>query len=92
MIRSATIYLLLLFSVSIYSQEPEYLELVKAEARLQELFNKLYTDSISEKEPLLDTIRVEMNEALSMHGSMEFPWIVSRTTSWLAGRVLPVTR
>ena len=74
MTRSCTIQLLLLISLSLSSQEPAYLELVKAEARIQGLFNQLYTDSISDVEPFLDSIRVEMTAALSMHGSMEFPW------------------
>ena len=64
----------LLFAVSIGAQEPEYLEFVKAEARLQDLFNRLYSGNASETEPLLDTIQKEMTEALSLQGSMDFPW------------------
>jgi hypothetical protein len=74
MIRSVAIILLIFCSLSLFSQEPEYLELVKAEARLQGLFNRLYTDSITEVEPLLDSIRGEIKEALSIPGSLDFPW------------------
>ncbi len=74
MIRSFTIFLFLFISQLIYSQETEYLQLVKAEARLQDLFNQLYSDSVSEVDLLLDTIKLEMTEALSLPASMEFPW------------------
>jgi hypothetical protein len=74
MTRSVTILLFLFFNISLFSQEPGYLELVKAESQLQGLFNMLYSDSLSDVEPLLDSIRVKMSEALSMEGSMDFPW------------------
>ncbi len=73
MIRSFTIFLFLFISQLIYSQETEYLQLVKAEARLQDLFNQLYSDSVSEVDLLLDTIKLEMTEALSLPASMEYP-------------------
>lgn len=74
MTRSVSILLLLLIPLSLFSQESEYLELVKAEARLQGLFNQLYSDSVSDEQPLIDSVRKEMTEALSMQGSMDFPW------------------
>ena len=74
MTRSVPILLLLLIPLSLFSQESEYLELVKAEARLQGLFNQLYSDSVSDEQPLIDSVRKEMTEALSMQGSMDFPW------------------
>ena len=74
MTRSSITLFLLLFPLLLYSQEPFYLELVKAEARLESMFDRLYSDSLSEKEPLLDSLRSGLREALSMQGSMEFPW------------------
>jgi hypothetical protein len=74
MARFITILLYLLTQLSLYSQEPGYLELVKAESQLQDLFNRLYSDSLSDVDPLLDSIRIKMYESLSMEGSMDFPW------------------
>lgn len=74
MTRSFSILLILIFHISLFSQEPEYLELVKEEAQLQDLFNGLYSDSLSDVEPVLDSIGKKMIEALSMQGSMDFPW------------------
>lgn len=74
MTRSVSILLFILIQLSLFSQEPEYLEFVKAEARLQGLFTQLYSDSLSDEQPLLDSIRAEMTNALSMQGSMDFPW------------------
>lgn len=74
MARFAFIFISFLIPLSLSAQEPDYLELVKAETRLQVLFNQLYSDSLSDKEHYLDTIRREITESLSMHGAMDFPW------------------
>ena len=74
MARSAIISISFLISFSLWAQEPDYLEFVKAETRLDLLFNQLYSDSLSDMEPILDTIRSEMTGALSLGGSMDFPW------------------
>lgn len=74
MTRFVSILLFILIPLSLFSQEPEYLEFVKAEARLQGLFTQLYSDSLSDVQPFLDSIQVEMTKALSMQGSMDFPW------------------
>jgi hypothetical protein len=75
MTRFAVVFLTLLIPLAIWAQEPDYLEFVKAEKRLQALFNQLYSDSLSDKEPFLDTIQIEMTEALGKEGSMNFPWM-----------------
>jgi len=74
MVRFTIFFLTCLIPLALWAQEPDYLEFVKAETRLEALFNQLYSDSLSDVEPLLDTIREEMAEALSMEGSMDFPW------------------
>ncbi len=74
MARFAIFFLTFLIPLALWAQEPDYLEFVKAETRLEVLFNQLYSDSLSDEEPLLDTIRREMAGALSMEGSMDFPW------------------
>lgn len=74
MSRFNSILLLLLIPLSIHSQEASYLEFVKAETRLQLLFSRLYSDSLTDVEPLLDTIRNEITEALGQEGSMSYPW------------------
>jgi hypothetical protein len=74
MTRIVSILLSFIVSVQLFSQDPEYLEFVKAESRLNDLFNQLYSDSLSEVEPILDRIQLTMKEALSSYGSMEFPW------------------
>lgn len=74
MTRSSFFLLLLLSPLSVISQEPSYLELVKAEARLESMFDRLYSDSLSDTEILLDSLRVGLTDALSQTGSMDFPW------------------
>ena len=74
MVRVTIFFLTSLIPLALWAQEPDYLEFVKAETRLETLFNQLYSDSLSDVEPLLDTIREEMTGALSTEGSMDFPW------------------
>ncbi|MCK5692486.1 MAG: hypothetical protein KAI08_06540 [Bacteroidales bacterium] len=74
MVRFTIFFLTFLIPLALRAQEPDYLKFVKAETRLEALFNQLYSDSLSDVEPLLDTIREEMAGALSMEGSMDFPW------------------
>ena len=74
MVRFTIFFLTCLIPLALWAQEPDYLEFVKAETRLEALFNQLYSDSLSDVEPLLDTIREEMAGALNMEGSMDFPW------------------
>jgi hypothetical protein len=56
------------------AQQPEYLALVKSESQLQALFKQMYSDSLSEKEALSDSILTIMRHALAEPGSLEFPW------------------
>jgi hypothetical protein len=74
MARFTIFFLTFLIPIALWAQEPDYLEFVKAETRLEALFNQLYSDSLSDVEPLMDTIRGEMEGALNMEGSMDFPW------------------
>jgi len=74
MTRFSFILLQLFFSLAILAQDPSYLEFVKAETRLEALFSQLYSDSLSDVEPILATINNELSEALSLEGSMDFPW------------------
>ncbi len=75
MTRFTVFFCTLLIPLVLCAQEPEYLEFVKSETRLQQLFSRLYTDSLSDVDAVLDTIRIEMTEALSIQGSMDFPWM-----------------
>ncbi|MCK5138011.1 MAG: hypothetical protein KAR19_19660 [Bacteroidales bacterium] len=74
MTRSVSILVLVLFVGLSHAQTPEYLELVKAENRLQELFSQLYSDSLSEVESVLAIIQELMPGILETEGAMEFPW------------------
>ncbi|MEN8203649.1 MAG: hypothetical protein ABFS28_13715 [Bacteroidota bacterium] len=74
MSRFALIILSVLLTVSLHAQEPQYLNMVKAEAMLQDLFVQLYSDSLSEVEPVLTTILDVMPNALSADGAMDFTW------------------
>jgi hypothetical protein len=74
MLRNASILLLVLCCYVAKGQDTGYLEMVKAEEQLQLLFNRLYTDSLSETEAVLDRIQEIMPAALSMDGAMGFPW------------------
>lgn len=74
MTRFISTLVLLLFIGLGHAQTPATLELVKAEGELQELFTELYSDSLSEVKPVLNSIREIMPEALGTEGAMEFPW------------------
>jgi hypothetical protein len=74
MARFSTVFFTLFIPLVLWAQEPEYLEFVKAEKRLQTLFNQLYSDSLSDKESFLDTLQKEMPLVLGKIGSMDFPW------------------
>lgn len=74
MARAITILISFFIAVSIQAQETEYLTLVKAESQLQVLFNQLYSDTLSEVDPLLDSIVSMLRVSLTEPGSMEFPW------------------
>jgi len=72
--RSILFFILVFAFVQVEAQKPEYLPFVKSEARLQSFFEELYSDSLSDGDVLLDSIRREMKEVLSKEGSMDFPW------------------
>jgi hypothetical protein len=74
MARSIFILLVFLIPSSLLGQKPEYLEFVKKESQLHELFNALYADSLSDVDALQDQVHKEMKEVLAMQGSMDFPW------------------
>jgi hypothetical protein len=74
MTRTSIIFLLFFGLAGLRAQDPEYLEFVKAEARLQGMFNQLYSDTLSDSDSLLLHIREEMSNVLAMEGSMDFPW------------------
>jgi hypothetical protein len=74
MSRFIFIVLSFLLVVTVRGQDPQYLDLVKAESMLQDLFIQLYSDSLSDPEPVLTTILDVMPEALSTDGAMDFPW------------------
>lgn len=74
MIRKAISFFLLWMVCSSFAQDPGYLELVRVETELNTLFNRLYADTLSSKEPVLDQIGEIMPEALALNGAMNFPW------------------
>ena len=74
MARALIFFIAVFFTLSMQAQKPEYLTLVKAESELQDLFTQLYSDSLSEKEAVLDSIMVLMRVSLAEPGSMDFPW------------------
>ena len=66
---------ILLFAVSgMMAQEPEILDLAKVESELHDLFNQLYSDSLSASEPILARIHEILPKALETDGGMDFPW------------------
>ncbi len=56
------------------AQESEYHNLAGAESELMELFNSLYSDTLSETDKIIDTIRNIFSEALGQDRSMDFAW------------------
>lgn len=74
MFRSLILLIILLLSHFTFAQTPEYIELVKVETQLKELFDMLYSDSLSAPDSILAQIRQEMPIALVSEGAMEFPW------------------
>lgn len=74
MFRYTLIVLSLFLATMLDAQEPQYLDLVKSESMLQDLFMQLYSDSLSDPEPVLATILDVMPTALSVEGAMDFPW------------------
>lgn len=74
MTRAIATLILLHTVVSIHAQDTDYLELVKAESELEQLFGQLYADTISPPDPLLSRIEEIMSTALATEGSMDFPW------------------
>jgi len=74
MSRSALIIISLFFTGSLLAQEPQYLDLVKSESLLQDLFVQLYSDSLSDTEPVLTSLLEIMPDVLSAEGAMDFPW------------------
>lgn len=74
MYRFTLIIFCLFLTASLRAQEPQYLDLVKSESMLQDLFVQLYSDSLSDVEQVLTTILDVMPDALSAEGAMEFPW------------------
>lgn len=49
-------------------------EMARAEEQLQILFQRLYADSVTDREGVLEEIRRIMPAALSMDGSLKYPW------------------
>jgi hypothetical protein len=74
MSRALTLLMMIVCCAPLRAQTPEYLAMVKAESRLEGMFGQLYSDTLSDVEPLLDSIRTLMSSALSETGSMDFPW------------------
>lgn len=74
MSKVIAILLLGIATIGIIAQEPAYPELVKAESNLQMLFNRLYSDTLQDPQPILDSIAIMMPEVLVKPGAMEFPW------------------
>jgi hypothetical protein len=74
MFRSWYFIILLQLSIPTFAQTPEYIKLVKAEKDLKELFDNLYSDSLSAPDSILSRIQKLMPAALSSEGAMEFPW------------------
>ncbi len=74
MIRLIQIVIFWGVSTVLFSQDPSYLELVKAESDLQQLFNLIYSDTIIDQEPVLEEILQRMSAALELEGAMEYPW------------------
>ncbi len=74
MIRKAVSFFFLSAVCAAFAQDPGYLELVRMEAELNSLFNRLYADSLSSTAPVLDQIGKIMPEALALDGAMNYAW------------------
>ena len=73
MARVLALSIVLSFGLFVQAQEADYLELVKSENLLKKQFNHLYSDTLSDAAPLLDSITASMRMALAQVGSMEYP-------------------
>ncbi len=74
MTRILSILLIITLASPLYGQEPEYLELYKAESQLEALFLELYSDTVEDVEPILNELAELLPDILSMPGAMEYPW------------------
>lgn len=74
MSRIFSFFLLIVVSYSGGAQDLEYPELVEVESSLKSLFDHLYSDTLADPEPVLDSIEMIMPGALALTGTMEFPW------------------
>jgi hypothetical protein len=74
MTRVLNICIIILVAGRLFAQEPEYLELVKAENQMRSLFRVLYSDTLQDPEPVMSEIQSIMPLALEMEGAMEYPW------------------
>lgn len=74
MAKIISLFLFLILVSSLDAQEADYLDLVKAESELHNLFSQLYSDSLSESGPILARIQKIMPVALTVDGGMEYPW------------------
>ena len=74
MIRTFFIIILLLPGTLGRGQKPVNPGLIRAENRLDSLFEVLYADSLSDPDPVLEQILAIMPGALALEGAMEFPW------------------
>ena len=74
MARVLALSIILYLGLLVQAQEADYLELVKSESQLKKQFDRLYSDTLSDAAPLLDSIKASMRMALAQVGSMEYPW------------------
>jgi hypothetical protein len=74
MARAFTLIIFLTFGLNILAQETDYLELLKSENQLKKQFSRLYSDTLSDSDALVDSIRAELRVALAQEGSMDYPW------------------
>jgi len=74
MIRILYTSLLILAGAQLVAQDQDYLELHKAETRLEKLFTELYSDTLTDTEKVLKEIDFLIPEALTKPGAMDYPW------------------
>lgn len=72
--RTISILIISIYVSCSIAQEAGYLELVKAEGKLQEMFEELYSDSLEDPSVILEQLSLFMEEALTMPGAMQYPW------------------